>query len=252
MPGCTGRINQTRTTEMINDPFQVLGVTSSATEDEIKAAYRKLAKKYHPDLHPGSATAEAKMKEINEAYSEAIKIKKGGGTYSSSGGYHSSSQGGYQGGYGGFGGFGGFDFGSFYQAQQQSQQSYQTQQQTYSDPIMQAAADYLRTGRFTDAMRTLNQVIEHDAAWHALSARANLGLNNRIAALQHAKTAVQMEPTNAEYQRLLEQLQYTGQAYQRSGIRFGYPNAVCANPFLSCLAINMLGRCLCGRGFFCC
>ena len=145
---------------MINDPFQVLGVTSSATEDEIKAAYRKLAKKYHPDLHPGSATAEAKMKEINEAYSEAIKIKKGGGTYSSSGGYHSSSQGGYQGGYGGFGGFGGFDFGSFYQAQQQSQQSYQTQQQTYSDPIMQAAADYLRTGRFTDAMRTLNQVIE--------------------------------------------------------------------------------------------
>ena len=232
MPGCTGRINQTRTTEMINDPFQVLGVTSSATEDEIKAAYRKLAKKYHPDLHPGSATAEAKMKEINEAYSEAIKIKKGGGTYSSSGGYHSSSQGGYQGGYGGFGGFGGFDFGSFYQAQQQSQQSYQTQQQTYSDPIMQAAADYLRTGRFTDAMRTLNQVIEHDAAWHALSARANLGLNNRIAALQHAKTAVQMEPTNAEYQRLLEQLQYTGQAYQRSGIRFGYPNAVCANPFL--------------------
>ena len=252
MPGCTGRINQTRITEMINDPFQVLGVTSSATEDEIKAAYRKLAKKYHPDLHPGSATAEAKMKEINEAYSEAIKIKKGGGTYSSSGGYHSSSQGGYQGGYGGFGGFGGFDFGSFYQAQQQSQQSYQTQQQTYSDPIMQAAADYLRTGRFTDAMRTLNQVIEHDAAWHALSARANLGLNNRIAALQHAKTAVQMEPTNAEYQRLLEQLQYTGQAYQRSGIRFGYPNAVCANPFLSCLAINMLGRCLCGRGFFCC
>ena len=237
---------------MINDPFQVLRVTSSATQDEIKAAYRKLAKKYHPDLHPGSATAEAKMKEINEAYSEAIKIKKGGGTYSSSGGYHSSSQGGYQGGYGGFGGFGGFDFGSFHQGQQQSQQSYQTQQQTYSDPIMQAAADYLRTGRFTDAMRTLNQVIEHDAAWHALSARANLGLNNRIAALQHAKTAVQMEPTNAEYQRLLEQLQYTGQAYQRSGIRFGYPNAVCANPFLSCLAINMLGRCLCGRGFFCC
>ena len=99
---------------------------------------------------------------------------------------------------------------------------------------------------------TLNQVIEHDAAWHALSARANLGLNNRIAALEHARTAVQMEPANAEYQQLLQQLQYTGQAYQRSGIRFGYPNAVCANPFLSCLAINMLGRCLCGRGFFCC
>lgn len=235
---------------MINDPFQVLGVTSSATEEEIKAAYRKLAKKYHPDLHPGSATAEAKMKEINEAYSEAIKIKKSGGTYT--GGYQGSSQSGYQGGFNGFGGFGGFDgFGGF-QQEYQRRQSYQTQEKTYADPVMQAAADYLRTGRFTDAMRTLNQVIEHDAAWHALSARANLGLNNRIAALEHARTAVQMEPANAEYQHLLEQLQYTGQAYQRSGIRFGYPNAVCANPFLSCLAINMLGRCLCGRGFFCC
>ena len=212
---------------MINDPFQVLGVTSSATEEEIKAAYKKKKKKYHPDLHPGSATAEAKMKEINEAYSEAIKIKKSGGTYT--GGYQGSSQSGYQGG-----------------------QSYQTQEKTYADPVMQAAADYLRTGRFTDAMRTLNQVIEHDAAWHALSARANLGLNNRIAALEHARTAVQMEPSNTEYQHLLEQLQYTGQAYQRNGIRFGYPSAVCANPFLSCLAINMLGRCLCGRGFFCC
>ena len=173
---------------MINDPFQVLGVTSSATEEEIKAAYRKLAKKYHPDLHPGSATAEAKMKEINEAYSEAIKIKKSGGTYT--GGYQGSSQSGYQGGFNGFGGFSGFDgFGGF-QQEYQRRQSYQTQEKTYADPVMQAAADYLRTGRFTDAMRTLNQVIEHDAAWHALSARANLGLNNRIAALEHARTAV--------------------------------------------------------------
>ena len=68
----------------MNDPFQVLGVSPTASEDEIKAAYRKLAKKYHPDLNPGSATAEAKMKEINEAYTEAIKMKKGGYTGSSS------------------------------------------------------------------------------------------------------------------------------------------------------------------------
>ena len=51
----------------INDPFAVLGVSSSATEDEIKSAYRKLAKKYHPDLNPGDKAAEAKMREINEA-----------------------------------------------------------------------------------------------------------------------------------------------------------------------------------------
>ena len=66
---------------MNKDPFSVLGVTPSATEDEIKSAYRKLAKKYHPDVNNGSADSEAKMKEINEAYSEALKIKRSGGTY---------------------------------------------------------------------------------------------------------------------------------------------------------------------------
>ena len=52
---------------MSRDPFSVLGVSSNATEDEIKSAYRKLAKKYHPDVNGGSADSEAKMKEINEA-----------------------------------------------------------------------------------------------------------------------------------------------------------------------------------------
>ena len=63
---------------MMNDPFAVLGLTSSATEDEIKSAYRKLAKKYHPDLNPGDKNAEQKMREINEAYTQALQIKRGG------------------------------------------------------------------------------------------------------------------------------------------------------------------------------
>ena len=78
---------------MSQDPFSVLGVPSSATEDEIKSAYRKLAKKYHPDLNPGDKAAEQKMKEVNEAYAEAIRIRKGGG----------SRQGSGAGGYGGYG-----------------------------------------------------------------------------------------------------------------------------------------------------
>ena len=50
------------------DYYEVLGVSKGASADDIKKAYRKEAKKYHPDLHPGDKAAEAKFKEINEAY----------------------------------------------------------------------------------------------------------------------------------------------------------------------------------------
>lgn len=53
---------------MVNDPYQVLGVSHNASEDEIRQAYRRLAKKYHPDLNPGDAQAAQKMNEVNEAY----------------------------------------------------------------------------------------------------------------------------------------------------------------------------------------
>ena len=60
---------------MVADPYKVLGVAPTASEEEIKKAYRDLSKKYHPDLNPGDENAAKKMSDINAAYDQ---IQKGG------------------------------------------------------------------------------------------------------------------------------------------------------------------------------
>ena len=64
---------------MTKDPYSVLGVSRSATDEEVKTAYRQLAKKYHPDLHPEDPSCAQKMNEINAAY-DAIRNPQNGQT----------------------------------------------------------------------------------------------------------------------------------------------------------------------------
>ena len=84
--------------------YEVLGVSRNATSDEIKKAYRKLARKYHPDANPGDKDAEAKFKEISEAYVVLSDPEKRAG-YDRFG--HAGADGQGFGGFEGFGDFGG-------------------------------------------------------------------------------------------------------------------------------------------------
>jgi len=237
---------------MNEDPYRVLGVASTATDDEVKAAYRKLAKKYHPDLNGGSASSEAMMKKINEAYAEVMRIRKGGGT-TSSGGYQGYSQQGYyqqgygqnrgygQGGYDPFGGWGPFGFDPFGQSQQQGSRQ--------SSPELQAAENYILYGRYQEALNVLMRISNHDARWHYLMAKTQLGLGNSVSAMQHIRQAVQMDPNNLQYRRMMSEMEGGSQSYQEHSRGYGgMPQAVCRNPCLYMCLLNMLCNCFANCG----
>ncbi len=235
----------------MNDPFEVLGISRGATEDEIKAAYRKLAKKYHPDVNGGSAESEAMMKKINEAYAEALKIKRNGGydpgpqyQYQSSGTSGSGAGYGYRDDGFDFGGFG-FDFGNFGFNGRSQQRS--------STPELQAVRNYINTGHYNEAMSALQRMTDRSAEWFYLAARASLGLGNRTAALSYARQAAQMDPDSYEYAQLLNRLEGNNATYRRRSTDFGgIPLNACSNPCAWICLLNMFCNCFCGgRYFFC-
>lgn len=233
---------------MYQDPYKVLGVSPDASDEEIKKAYRDLTKKYHPDLNPNDPEAAKKMNEINAAYDQ---IKNGTAQQTAGQGY---------GAYGNYGGYGGQ--GSGYANQSYGWSSWdgpwgdwsdfagarQTERSEYT-----AAKNYIRNGMYKEAVNALSgvPVSERDGKWYYLHAGANMYMGNKIAALESAKRAVEIEPGNEEYRRLLEQLQSGGDFYDNYTTQ--YSTGLSTDKL--CLTMCALNACLgpsCGYHFFCC
>jgi len=199
---------------MNQDPYQLLGVPVGAAEEEVSKAYRRLAKVYHPDLNHGSAEAAKKMSEINAAY-DAIKSGKAA-QGQAAGGPGAQGAGDGANPYGGSDPFGfGFNpfedlFGGAYG-------------QGRANAGIDAVKAYLRFGLYGQALEALNGIGERNAEWYYCSAMANWGAGEAAAALQHARTAAQMEPDNAEYQRAASQMQSGGRVYRQPARDFGAP-----------------------------
>lgn len=199
----------------MNDPYSVLGVSPNASDEEIKKAYRELARKYHPDNYqnnPLADLAEEKMKEINEAY-EAIQKQRSGG-----GGYQQQSSGYYQGGY-----------------QQQQQQ----RQYGGGNPTFARVRNLINMGDLNAAERLLQEVPQKSGEWYFLMGSVAYRRGWLDEAMQNYNLAVQMEPGNLEYRQALAMMQQGGQAYRPYG-----GGAVVDG--MDCCTTMLCMNCLCG------
>ena len=198
------------------DPYTILGVLPDSSAEEISKAYRKLAKKYHPDVNQGSPEAAKKMSEINAAYEQ---IKSGNGTSSN----RANEPFGF-----GFDPFEAFFGGTGYRGSGQGQATFQT------------VENYIRAGFYPQALAVLDAITDRGAQWYYYSAVANSGVGNMTAALEHARIAARMEPDNPEYRRVLESIQNSGSTYRRRESPVGKPLHIVRNIAFMILIWNFM------------
>ena len=201
------------------NPYKVLGVSENASQEEIRAAYLELVKKYHPDKYadnPLKELAGEKLKEINQAYEMLTKKQSASGNT----GYGSSSSGSYGG-------------------------TYSRPNGTpYSGPNaaeFARARSYINQNNLNAAREILDTVNVHNAEWNYLYGVIYLRQGWYEKAFECISRAYEADPDNAEYRNAYVSLNSTGRAYQRGG-----NGNLDASPCCDICSALMCLNCCCG------
>lgn len=201
----------------MKDPYEVLGVSRTASDSEIKKAYHELVKKYHPDNYsdnPLADLASEKMKEINEAYDTITRSRASG----SNSGYSQSSYG-------------------YYNNNRYNNSGYNASGNAQYSQIR----GYINYNQLDQAEALLNGMPNHDAEWYFLKGQIAYRRGWLDEARQNFQTAAAMNPNNGEYQQSLRTVSGTYSPYRQAN----YQNSGMDEACNLCNALLCL-NCLCG------
>ena len=196
----------------MKDPYSVLGIGRDATDDEVKSAYRALARKYHPDNYaddnPLKDLASEKMQEINEAYDEIQKMRSKKGSTNNTGGYQST------------GGSG----------------------------VYAEIRRLINDRKFAAAERELLKIDQYDrtADWHYLTSVLLMHRGRQNDAMRELEIACNMDPYNVEYQKAKEMFNNSARSYGSTYYgSTGNPGRSSADDACNCCANLMCMDCIC-------
>ena len=203
------------------NPYEVLGVKQGASQEEIKSAYRKLVKQYHPDQfkdNPLQKLAQEKLAEINEAYSMLTSGNKGS---SSNNNYSNNSNNSYSG----------------------SNDDYAALQQVRIN---------IQRGNITAAESILSRVKIRNAEYYYLTGVCHLNRGWYDSALQNLRTACNMDPNNFEYRQTLQQVQNRSRSYGQQYYRTNRNSQDACDCCINLWCLDSLCECMGGDLIGCC
>lgn len=197
----------------MKDPYEVLGISRGASDEEVKKAYKELVRKYHPDKYAGNPLedlAQEKMKEINEAY-DAISNNKGQSAYS----YNANSEGSYTGGYSGG-----------------------------SQPFNEVRS-MIQMGRLREAEEALDAIGTRNGEWYYLKGIIATRRGWMDEAQQNFRIAINLDPGNMEYRNAFNATSGGAYGYRQQQQAGGTYSDDCCDMCSSLLCMNCLCNCLC-------